>query len=82
MTAEEKLRNLESQIVLIERGQHDVISCPYCGGITPKGGAFCCKTVSEAIAAILDRMDLEQKIREAEAIAEKIEKERPLVYLQ
>jgi|HubBroStandDraft_2_1064218.scaffolds.fasta_scaffold03191_2 hypothetical protein len=81
MNGEEQLRNVEAQVVLITRGQCTAISCPYCGAITPKGVPICCTLMGKAMEAVLDRMDFEDKRRQAEEIAERIDKEPPLVTL-
>lgn len=78
-TPEEKIRSVESQVILIERGNLAQIACPYCGVTTLQGNALCCPTLSRAINAVIDRKDFEQSKETGDQIAENIQKTKPVV---
>ena len=67
MTGEEQLQSVESQVVLMTRGELNALVCPYCGAITPNGEVFCCLLMVNAVAAVLMRIDFEKQKRCAEA---------------
>ena len=75
MTPEDKIANIEAQFVLMEHGEINTFSCPYCAGISAQGEAFCCPLMMKAVAAILDRHETEDRMRMAEEIAEQADKQ-------
>ena len=76
MTGEEQIRKVESQLSAMFRDmQSRAISCPYCGGKTEPGKPFCCALLEQTVEAILDRGDLEDRIRTLDQIAENADKE-------
>ena len=71
MTEVEKLDNVEHQVRAIEAGKFEVLVCPYCGMATAKGDDLCCDTFNKALHAVLDRIELQEKIDAANRIAER-----------
>ena len=71
MTAEERLKSVEDQIILCLRGQLNAISCPYCTGIFTQGQEYCCPMMNKAADAILDRLDEVDRMNKAAEIAER-----------
>ena len=67
MTGEDQIRSVESQVILLTRGEVNALSCPYCGAITPTGETFCCGRMAQAVAAVMMRIDFEKQKRCAEA---------------
>ncbi len=67
MTGEEQIQSVESQVILLTRGELNALACPYCGAITPAGEEFCCLLMVNAVAAVLMRIDFEKQKRCAEA---------------
>ena len=67
MTGEEQIQSVESQVVLMTRGELNALSCPYCGTLIPNGEEFCCLLMVNAVAAVLVRIDFEKQKRCAEA---------------
>ena len=67
MTGEEQIKSVESQVVLMTRGELNALCCPYCGCITPAEASFCCLLMVNAVAAVLMRLDFEKQKRCAEA---------------
>jgi predicted transcriptional regulator len=72
MTAEEKIKNVEAQIVLMERGEINAVACPYCGGIALQGKAMCCSTLIKCVEAIMDKQESESRAETASIIAGKM----------
>lgn len=72
MTGKEKIDNVEAQMVLMERGQVNAFTCPYCGQLTPHGQQFCCRTLMKAVMAVIERRDLKHRIEQVDQIAENI----------
>lgn len=79
MTPEEKLVNVESQVVLVQRGEINAIACPYCQGIVPAGTTFCCITLGKAVSAVLDRQESDDRLRIAEEAFYRAGQEKRLV---
>ena len=79
MTGDEKIQNVADQLVLIQRGKINVISCPYCAEITEEGGNFCCPLMMAAMEAVLHRQDTEAQIAFAAEVADRADEEKPLV---
>jgi hypothetical protein len=71
---EARMRDVSLQIAAIERGELDAIGCPYCGQINQRGETLCCPLLAGAVYAVLQRKDTEEKIRQADQIAEQISK--------
>ena len=67
MSGEEQIQSVESQVVLMTRGELNALSCPYCGILTPDGDTFCCLLMVNAVAAVLMRLKFEDEKRIAEA---------------
>ena len=87
MTPDEKLIDIQNQIVLCERGNSDEIICPYCNTANSRyresSLAFprqsrkgppplCCETFGKAIAAILQRQALGEMVDQANRIEDRI----------
>lgn len=70
MTAEEKMRDVEAQVVLARRGEIHEFNCPYCGENVEEGATFCCKNLMDAVKAVLDRQDIGRYKELADRIAE------------
>ncbi len=61
MTSEERLAYVWGQM----RVRQEILQCPYCLGTVAAGAKPCCKTMSHAIAAILEREDRVKLVMEA-----------------
>jgi hypothetical protein len=71
MTDEQKLGFVESQVRAARRGATNTLKCPYCDGSNNADQErMCCPTFIKAVAAVLDRMDLEETQEMVERIAE------------
>jgi len=58
-----KLDYLRECVMQIRSGAEKTILCPYCGKMNHRTNEFlCCDTFSEAMNAVMDRMDQEEKI--------------------
>ena len=79
MTSDEKIKNVEDQLVLLRRGNVNTVSCPYCAEITAEGENFCCPLMMATIEAILHRQDTEARISMAAEIADRAADQRPMV---
>ena len=79
MTPEAKIQNVADQLILLQRGKVNTISCPYCAEITSEGENFCCPLMMSAVEAILDRKEVDARISMAEEIADRAADQRPLV---
>lgn len=58
MTPEDKLAEVERQVRAIRAGEISEISCPYCGLGVKMDGVFCCPTLTTAIDAVLERLQV------------------------
>jgi hypothetical protein len=80
MTGEQKLKNVEDQVVLMQRGKINAVMCPYCSGIwkapDKQETPVCCSTLAKAVEAILDRQDSEARLELAGKIAGNVALER------
>ena len=85
MTGEEKLAFVESQIRAVRRGATNVVKCPYCNASNgEEAEQMCCPTFIKAVAAVLDRLELEKTKETLEQISEGVHRQRaaqPLVNL-
>ena len=79
LTPDQKLQSVAAQLVLIQRGEINVISCPYCAEITKEGDTICCALMAAAMEAILDRQETEARISFAAEVADRANDEKPLV---
>lgn len=79
LTPEAKIQSVADQLVLIQRGKINVMSCPYCAEMTEEGGTFCCGLMMAAIEAILHRQETEAQISFAAEVADRAAEEKPLV---
>jgi hypothetical protein len=73
MDSQDKIQFVLEQVIKLRNGD-DVpleVSCPYCLSTSVPGTEFCCKTMHNALAVIMDRQDLLDKIDTAERIREK-----------
>jgi uncharacterized protein CbrC (UPF0167 family) len=72
LTAEQKIENIEKQIMACEQQRTNILTCPYCMRQNIEGEPLCCHPFARAVAAILLRKELHDKAEEAERIAEKV----------
>jgi hypothetical protein len=73
MDSSEKLQFVLEQVVKL-RNDDDApleISCPYCLSTSVPGTEFCCNKMHNALAVIMDRQDLLDRLDMANRIAEK-----------
>ena len=63
MTAVEKVKVAEQQIIAVANGRLDRIDCPFCGTIsTRQHFLLCCDTMAEMTEAVLDRIETGENI--------------------
>ena len=62
MTPEEKIAEVERQVREVRAGDLSEITCPYCGMGVKMDGVFCCPTLTAAIDAVLERMQVNEAI--------------------
>lgn len=72
MTPEQKIKNVEAQILACEQGRTDCITCPYCRKANYNGNPLCCEKFGRLVAAILIRKEDGDRAEVAEQIAEKV----------
>lgn len=62
LSPEKKLKYLRECVLYVRSGTKKEILCPYCGEINfPTNEFLCCTTFSEAMNAILHRLEEEDK---------------------
>lgn len=66
-----KIKSVEDQIALMDRGQLKILSCPYCDRENVKGEPLCCNLLMLAVNAVLDSFEAEEQINRAAKIADK-----------
>jgi hypothetical protein len=77
MTGEEQIQSVERQIREITRGKSvtlgegRIIKCPYCGELIIFGDPLCCLLLANAMAAVLIRLEWEDRKEIAEEVMEK-----------
>ena len=65
----QKLAYVEHQVYEAQRGNVDVIQCPYCGNTIPVGAeSLGCSTMGGAVAAILGKMEVQSQLDEVARI--------------
>lgn len=65
MTSEAKLAYVWEQVRLAKMAENPpALMCPYCLSVAEDGSKPCCKTLGNAIAAILQREDVMQCVME------------------
>lgn len=75
-----KIAFVESQLRAVRRGATNTLKCPFCDGVnTEEAERMCCVLFVNALAAVLDRLDLEETKEIVERISERAQ---PLVTLQ
>jgi uncharacterized protein YoaH (UPF0181 family) len=83
VTGEQQIAFVESQIRAIRRGATTVVKCPYCDASNgSEAETMCCPTFIKAVAAVLDRLDLEETQEMVERIQEGAEQQTRYVTLQ
>jgi len=71
MTPEQKIESVAKQIRQAELGIIPNLTCPYCEAVTKPGETLCCLKMAKAVAAVLQRVELSERLELAERIAEK-----------
>ncbi len=80
MTPEQNIAAIEFQISQCEKGESDVIVCPYCRAenwkpgvkpASPNEGRLCCDLFAKAALAIIERQSVQEFIDHAQRIADK-----------
>lgn len=75
MTPEEKIANVEKQVITARNGLANVIMCPYCGESNhPEAGRICCTLFANAVLAVLHRQDVNAQKDKLEQLAEAVDK--------
>jgi hypothetical protein len=72
VTSADKLQAVEEQIRVLRSGHERemILFCPFCGGIsTPV--ALCCMTMHDAANAVLDRIEMQDRIDTLHRIQDK-----------
>lgn len=72
MTAEERLAYIEKQVAAVDQDRQNTLNCPYCDSQNLPGEPFCCVQFGRAIAAIMIRRDVREKIDHVERVMEKV----------
>lgn len=62
MDPEQKIADVERQVRAIRAGDLNEITCPYCGLFVKMDGVFCCPTLTAAIDAVLERLQVNEAI--------------------
>lgn len=70
-TAEDRLQFVVGQVRDFQRGLTRSMQCPYCCSANHEGAVFCCDKMMLAVGAAIDRMELTERLEEAERIADR-----------
>lgn len=70
--AANRLHFVEEQIMMIRAGLTDRVRCPYCLSMVIMDGEFCCERFKKATAAVLDKMDMDDRKDQANRIADRV----------
>lgn len=71
LTGREKLLFVAQQVADFRPGKPFVIACPYCYGETLRGDTFCCATLCNAVATVLEANDQLQVAETMDRILER-----------
>lgn len=72
MTAVEKVKFAEQQIIAVANGRLERIDCPFCHEITTRQQMLiCCEPMAELTDAILDRIEAGENISQAREIVDR-----------
>lgn len=63
--------NVLAQVRAVDRGDTNVITCPYCGKQNRENISFCCELLAQASVAALERIRFEQAKEVAERAMER-----------
>ncbi len=75
----QKMAYVEHQIFRAQRGEIDMIECPYCGvGCQVGVASLCCPLMGEAVTAVLFKMETTAQLQMAAQIAENVDKTSPI----
>lgn len=69
LTGEQQLEAVKKGLEWLEAGAN-AIDCPYCNARVLRGADFCCKTMVQAVAAILRAQATQELMDEAARIAD------------
>ncbi len=69
-TARKNIESVRRQIRAMDVTGPMTIECPYCQEVTDPGGTFCCKRLIQAVAAVIDRVNVDDAIELVERIQE------------
>jgi hypothetical protein len=73
MTPEQKIANVESQILACSQGRTNVITCPYCGEqVTSGNKALCCADMGRTVWAILRKQAQAELLETAARVADRV----------
>jgi hypothetical protein len=79
LTPEQKVQYVERQIVLAQRGEVEMICCPYCGIACMVGAeSLCCDLLGQAVHAVLFKFETTSQLQMAAQIAENVDKTSPI----
>ena len=72
----QKMAYVEHQIFRAQRGEIDMIECPYCGiGCALGVASLCCKLMGDAVTAVLFKMETTAQLQMAAQIAENVDRQ-------
>jgi hypothetical protein len=75
----QKMAYVEHQIFKVQKGEIDMIECPYCGvGCMAGVQSLCCTLMGDAVAAVLFKMETTAQLQMAAQIAENADKASPI----
>lgn len=74
LTSEQKILYVEHQIREAEKGNINMMECPYCGlGLVVGCLSLCCDLMGQAVAAVLGKLETQDQLDQAARICDGIE---------
>jgi hypothetical protein len=74
MTAVEKVKEAERQILGVIRGQCNVVQCPFCGLESEAGQVLCCEQMADMVEIVLDTAEAKAMFEHVEQVMDRWQK--------
>ena len=78
LTAEEKMKYVENEVLRVWRGESSIMACPYCFALNvkpeepEKAEALCCRLFAYAAMAAMSGQEVQELMDKAARIADKV----------
>lgn len=78
LTADERMKFVENELLQVLRGERNIMACPYCYGLnvqpedTDKPEPLCCRLFAMASIAAMSGQEIQEQLDKAARIAEQV----------